>query len=73
MHLKMGSAVVSTALVGVPPTSRLATCHTPVLQTGNISVAALDRKPVRLFSDLLLHNMGTLGDGIAQGTPPRVK
>jgi CxxC motif-containing protein (DUF1111 family) len=45
-----------------------ATCHTPVMQTGKNSVEALDRKPVRLFSDLLLHNMGTLGDGIAQGT-----
>ena len=45
-----------------------ATCHTPVLYTGDSSVAALDRKPVRLFSDLLLHYMGTLGDGIAQGT-----
>ena len=38
------------------------------MQTGKNSVEALDRKPVRLFSDLLLHNMGALGDGIAQGT-----
>ena len=45
-----------------------ATCHTPVMQTGKNSVEALDRKPVRLFSDLLLHDMGTLGDGIAQET-----
>src|SRR5262249_23515581 len=29
-------------------------------------IPALDRKPVRLYSDLLLHDMGALGDGIAQ-------
>src|SRR6266545_1942293 len=45
-----------------------AVCHTPVLQTGTNNIAALDRKPVRLYSDLLLHDMGALGDGIAQGT-----
>lgn len=41
-------------------------CHTPVLQTGRNVVAALDRKPVPLYSDLLLHDMGSLADGIAQ-------
>ena len=45
-----------------------AVCHTPVMSTGPSPIAALDRKPVWLFSDLLLHDMGTLGDGIAQGT-----
>ncbi|GDY20973.1 hypothetical protein LBMAG56_23190 [Verrucomicrobiota bacterium] len=44
-----------------------AVCHTPLMQTGPNRIAALDRKPVWLFSDLLLHDMGTLGDGIAQG------
>ena len=44
-----------------------AVCHTPLLQTGPNRIGALDRKPVWLFSDLLLHDMGTLGDGIAQG------
>ena len=44
-----------------------AACHTPVYQTGPSLIAALDRKPVWLYSDLLLHDMGTLGDGIAQG------
>jgi len=29
---------------------------------------ALSEKNVGLFSDLLLHDMGALGDGIAQGT-----
>lgn len=44
------------------------TCHTPALTTGASSVAALSRKTVPLYSDLLLHDMGALGDGIAQGT-----
>lgn len=42
-------------------------CHTPSLQTGPSPVAALANKPVALYSDLLLHDMGSLGDGIAQG------
>ena len=43
-----------------------AACHTPVLQTGRNRIAALDQKPVALYSDLLLHDMGALGDGIPQ-------
>jgi CxxC motif-containing protein (DUF1111 family) len=42
-------------------------CHTPVLLTGASPVAALAHKPVALYSDLLLHDMGKLGDGIEQG------
>jgi len=42
-------------------------CHLPTMQTGPSPVAALDRKSVALYSDLLLHDMGALGDGIAQG------
>jgi CxxC motif-containing protein (DUF1111 family) len=44
-------------------------CHTPSLDTSSIStVAALRNKPVRLYSDLALHNMGSkLADGISQG------
>jgi CxxC motif-containing protein (DUF1111 family) len=41
-------------------------CHTPVFVTGPNSVAALSQKPVPLYSDLLLHDMGLLGDGVAQ-------
>ena len=41
-------------------------CHMPQLMTGPSTVAALNHKPVNLYSDLLLHDMGTLGDGIAQ-------
>ncbi len=43
-------------------------CHTPALQTGRNSVAALNNKTVPLFSDLALHNMGPgLADDIEQG------
>jgi CxxC motif-containing protein (DUF1111 family) len=41
-------------------------CHVPTMMTGRNSVAALSNKPVNLFSDLLLHDIGT-GDGIEQG------
>lgn len=44
-----------------------ANCHTPMMMTGKSPVAALDSKPVMLYSDLLLHDMGRLGDGIGQG------
>lgn len=43
-----------------------AVCHVPEFLTGPNDVAALDRKPVELYSDLLLHDMGSLGDGIGQ-------
>jgi CxxC motif-containing protein (DUF1111 family) len=43
-----------------------ANCHTPVLMTGPNVNPLFDRKPVALFSDLLLHDVGT-GDGIVQG------
>lgn len=33
-------------------------CHVPALRTGQSDVAALARKPVRLYSDLLLHDLG---------------
>jgi CxxC motif-containing protein (DUF1111 family) len=55
-------------------------CHTPTLTTSsafvpvsdlasvtNLSYAALSSKSVPLYSDLALHNMGSLNDGIAQG------
>lgn len=42
-------------------------CHTAVMFTGANPVAALSHQPVRLYSDLLLHDMGGLGDGIEQG------
>ena len=45
-----------------------ALCHTPSLTTGKSSSPALNQKPVNLYSDLLLHNMGPkLADNILQG------
>ena len=43
-----------------------ATCHVPRLTTGPSSHPAFNRRDVDLFSDLLLHDVGTL-DGIRQG------
>ena len=43
-----------------------AACHVPVLETGPNANPLFDRKRVALFSDLLLHDVGT-GDGIKQG------
>jgi CxxC motif-containing protein (DUF1111 family) len=42
-----------------------ASCHTPMLTTGPSQDPAFDRRPVPLFSDLLLHDIGT-GDDIPQ-------
>jgi CxxC motif-containing protein (DUF1111 family) len=45
-----------------------ALCHTPSMRTGNATVVALRNQPVNLFSDLLVHDMGTgLADGVSQG------
>lgn len=43
-------------------------CHVATLKTGNSDIAALDNKPFHPYSDFLLHDMGSLGDGIEQGT-----
>ena len=44
-----------------------ANCHTPSLVTGASPIPALDHRVFQPYSDFLLHDMGTLGDGIAQG------
>jgi CxxC motif-containing protein (DUF1111 family) len=45
-----------------------ALCHTPTLHTGKSSVVALRDKDANLYSDLVLHNMGSgLADGVSQG------
>jgi CxxC motif-containing protein (DUF1111 family) len=45
-----------------------AACHTPMMRTGNSTVAALRNQPVNLYSDLMLHDMGPgLSDGVSQG------
>jgi CxxC motif-containing protein (DUF1111 family) len=43
-----------------------AKCHTPSFLTGASSIAALSGRPVELYSDLLLHDMG---DALADGRP----
>ncbi len=37
---------------------RCSACHTPFMDTGPSGVAALDRRRVHLYSDLLLHDLG---------------
>jgi CxxC motif-containing protein (DUF1111 family) len=50
------------------------TCHAPVLSTGPSANPLFDRVAVPLFSDLLLHDVGT-GDGIQQeaGAPEDIR
>ena len=49
-------------------------CHMPALQTDRSSNPLFDRRLVPLYSDLLLHDVGT-GDGIQQGaaTPDEIR
>jgi CxxC motif-containing protein (DUF1111 family) len=51
-----------------------AACHTPALTTGPSANPLFNRVPVPLFSDLLLHDIGT-GDGIQQeaGAPEEIR
>jgi CxxC motif-containing protein (DUF1111 family) len=46
-----------------------ALCHTPTMQTGRSAFTpSLSNANVNLFSDLLVHNMGSnLADGVSQG------
>jgi CxxC motif-containing protein (DUF1111 family) len=44
-----------------------ANCHVPSLTTGPNASAALDQVTFFPYSDFLLHDMGSLNDGIAQG------
>jgi CxxC motif-containing protein (DUF1111 family) len=42
-------------------------CHQPTLMSGPSAEAVLDHVTFHPFSDFLLHDMGSLGDGIVQG------
>ena len=42
-------------------------CHVATLRTGSNPIAALDRKTYHPYSDFLLHDMGSLGDGLEMG------
>jgi CxxC motif-containing protein (DUF1111 family) len=45
-----------------------ALCHTQSMTTDLSRITALSQKPVNMFSDLLVHNMGSsLADGVSQG------
>ena len=44
-----------------------ADCHVATLRTGSSPIAALDHKTYHPYSDFLLHDMGSLGDGIVMG------
>ncbi len=63
-------AATASSVAGEAIFARLdcAVCHTPSMTTGRNEIAALSEKAVGLYSDLLLHDMGALGDGIVQGT-----
>jgi CxxC motif-containing protein (DUF1111 family) len=69
-------------LLGPPPAAALAanasgaqvfesigcaSCHLPLIVTGPNPNPAFDRVAFHPYSDFLLHDMGTLGDGIVQG------
>jgi len=62
------SHVDETTLAGERVFSAIgcAGCHVPRLMTGPSAHPAFNRRSVDLFSDLLLHDVGT-GDGIQQG------
>jgi len=44
-----------------------AACHTASLTTGSSTITALDHKIYHPYSDFLLHDMGSLGDGLEMG------
>ena len=62
------AALTASAVAGETlfAASGCAECHQPQYLTARNDVVALDRRPVNLYSDLLLHDMGSLGDGIVQ-------
>jgi CxxC motif-containing protein (DUF1111 family) len=41
-----------------------AACHVSTLRTGSSTIAALDHQTYHPYSDFLLHDMGSLGDGL---------
>src|SRR5207245_2915218 len=42
-------------------------CHVSTLTSGSSDIAALRHRPFHPYSDFLLHDMGSLGDGVSQG------
>ncbi|HYT31457.1 MAG TPA: di-heme oxidoredictase family protein, partial [Thermoanaerobaculia bacterium] len=60
--------ITVAAILGEHQFSRIgcASCHTPTLITGPSPVTALHYVAFHPYSDFLLHDMGSLGDGITQ-------
>ena len=44
-----------------------ADCHVPSYTTGTVAEAGLSGQQIQPYSDFLLHDVGTLGDGIVEG------
>jgi CxxC motif-containing protein (DUF1111 family) len=63
-QVALGSAAKSGAKTFV--TIGCVDCHFPALQTGQNAIAAFSNVTFFPYSDFLLHDMGSLGDGIAQ-------
>lgn len=61
-------ALTATAQAGQTLFAQIgcADCHVPTLQAGPSPIAAINGAMFSPFSDYLLHDMGTLGDGIVQ-------
>jgi len=64
---RKGSSYLSVYGELVFASAGCANCHTPALVTGPNGNPALSNKVFFPYSDFLLHDMGALGDGIAQG------
>jgi mono/diheme cytochrome c family protein len=63
-----GGTTSITSGKGLFQAAGCALCHTPSFTTGTSRILALSNKPVNLFSDLLVHDMGVgLADGVSQG------
>ena len=62
-------AIPSQVAVGEAAFNALgcAACHVSSIETGANAIASLNRAIFHPYSDFLLHDMGGLGDGIAQG------
>ncbi|NLG62117.1 MAG: hypothetical protein GX539_07710 [Candidatus Cloacimonetes bacterium] len=48
-------------------------CHVPTMRTGRSDIAALDRRTIALYSDLLLHDMGPELSGVCTSAASRTE
>ncbi len=63
-------AITADATAGEGVFNRIGcdSCHVATLRTGASATAGLNRAVYHPYSDFLLHDMGSLGDGIVQGS-----